>query len=116
MQPRLDSDLGQGRGHTGPRPPAAAAAVNAEAYPIGHDIFFAAGRYSPHSAAGRRLLAHELSHTVQQSGGSAGTLSQAAMGVQRQPTNQGTTTDTETKKPKTDQVTVPVPPALLSRY
>jgi Domain of unknown function (DUF4157) len=125
MQPRLGGDLGGVRIHTGFRAAEAADAIQAQAYTIGEDIFFGAGRYNPHSAEGRRLLAHELSHTVQQSGGGAGKgLSKAAPAVQRDPipqtsakgATQGTATDTDTKKPKTSQVTVPVPPALLSHF
>ena len=47
----------------------AARALNARAYTRGHDIAFAAGQYAPHSDAGKRLLAHELTHVVQQTGG-----------------------------------------------
>jgi hypothetical protein len=42
--------------------------VNASAYTVGHDIVFAAGRFAPATQQGRRLLAHELTHVVQQSG------------------------------------------------
>jgi hypothetical protein len=125
MEPRLGADLGGVRIHTHGRAGAAAEAVHASAYTIGGDIFFALGRYSPHTGEGRRLLAHELSHTVQQNGGKAAKgLSKGSVGVQRQPASpgatsqqpQGTTVDTETKKPKTEQVTVPVPAALLSQF
>ena len=44
--------------------------VNAEAFTTGRDIFFRAGAYNPGSAAGQRLLAHELTHVVQQRGAS----------------------------------------------
>ena len=56
------------RVHTGPRAARAAAAVGAEAFTVGHDIAFRAGRYAPHSSRGIRLLAHELTHVVQQCG------------------------------------------------
>lgn len=46
-----------------------ARAVQASAYTVGNDIVFAAGRYSPHSVQGLRLLSHELAHVVQQQGG-----------------------------------------------
>jgi len=45
--------------------------VHAEAFTAGRDIFFRAGAYNPGSAAGQRLLAHELTHVVQQRGASA---------------------------------------------
>jgi hypothetical protein len=121
MEPRLGAGLNGVRIHTGGRAAEAAQSVQAQAYTVGQDIFFAAGKYNPHSSEGRRLLAHELSHTVQQSGrGSAKGLSPAALSVQRDPTpqgaTQGTTTDNDTKKNQTDQVTVPVPPSLLSGF
>lgn len=45
-----------------------AAAVGAEAFTVGNDIVFAVGKYQPDSASGARLLAHELTHVVQQRG------------------------------------------------
>ncbi len=54
--------------------PAAASAeqVNARAYTVGRDIVFGRGQYSPGTPAGRRLLAHELTHVAQQRAGTAG--------------------------------------------
>ncbi len=46
----------------------AARAVNARAYTLGRDIVFDAGEYQPNTHAGQRLLAHELTHVVQQRG------------------------------------------------
>ena len=43
--------------------------LNARAFTTGQDIFFRDGNYAPGSSAGRELLAHELTHVVQQSGG-----------------------------------------------
>lgn len=40
--------------------------INARAFTIGNDIYFNNGEYSPHSESGRHLLAHELTHTIQQ--------------------------------------------------
>src|SRR5690606_6452449 len=59
-------DFSRVRIHTGPQADAAADAVNARAYTLGHDIVFAGGEYAPHTDAGRRLLAHELTHVIQQ--------------------------------------------------
>jgi len=47
---------------------AAADLLNARAFTVGRSIYFAPGEYTPATAAGRRLLAHELAHTVQQRG------------------------------------------------
>ena len=52
--------------HTDDRAAASAARVGANAYTIGQDIVFAAGRYAPATRTGRLLLAHELSHVIQQ--------------------------------------------------
>lgn len=68
----LASDLGDVRLHTGPHADTLAGAIGARAFTYGRDVFFANGEYSPGSAGGRRLLAHELAHTVQQRGGARG--------------------------------------------
>ncbi|HEX8558109.1 MAG TPA: DUF4157 domain-containing protein [Pyrinomonadaceae bacterium] len=65
MEPRFGHDFGRVRVHTDERAAASARAVGASAYTVGDQIVFAAGRYSPASDAGRRLLAHELTHVAQ---------------------------------------------------
>lgn len=67
LEPRFGHDLGAVRLHSGTQAAASAQDVGALAYTVGHDIVFASGRYAPHTAPGRRLLAHELAHVVQQS-------------------------------------------------
>ena len=54
--------------HTDSRAAESARAVNALAYTVGGDIVFGAGQYAPRTAAGRHLLAHELTHVLQQTG------------------------------------------------
>lgn len=83
MESGFGSDFSNVRVHTGPRAASAARAVNALAYTVGHDIVFAHGQYSPDTTEGRKLLAHELTHVLQQSAG----LAPAAGGalLQRQP-------------------------------
>ncbi len=66
MEPRFGHDFGDVRVHTDPHAAESACAVNALAYTVGNHIAFGTGQYQPHSGAGRRLLAHELAHTVQQ--------------------------------------------------
>jgi Domain of unknown function (DUF4157) len=66
MESRIGFDFGKVRIHTDPRAAASAEAMNATAYTVGTDVVFASDQYSPHSSAGRKLLAHELTHTVQQ--------------------------------------------------
>jgi len=65
----LGADLSAVRVHTGAASADAASAVGARAYTTGNDIHFAAGQYAPHDPFGIHLLAHEVAHTVQQSGG-----------------------------------------------
>ncbi len=67
MEPRFGHDFRPVRVHTDAKAAASAQAVNAEAYTLGRDIVFGEGRYAPGSPEGQRLLAHELSHVVQQS-------------------------------------------------
>lgn len=81
---RLGRDLGGVRVHTDALAGASARAIRASAYTLGSDIAFAPGRYQPDSGAGRSLLAHELAHVVQQSGGAPNLgLDAAPHGVQR---------------------------------
>ncbi|XUL93982.1 DUF4157 domain-containing protein [Streptomyces galilaeus] len=68
MEGRFRYDFSAVRVHTDSAANESAAAIGARAYTSGRDIVFGAGRYDPQSAAGRRLLAHELTHIVQQSG------------------------------------------------
>lgn len=65
----LGADLSGVRVHTGGASAYAADAVGAKAYTMGNDIHFGAGHYDPSSSSGQHLLAHEVAHTVQQSGG-----------------------------------------------
>ncbi len=70
FESRLGHDFGAVRLHTDPRAAESARAVNALAYTVGRDIVFAHDGYRPGTAAGRRLLGHELGHVVQQSAAS----------------------------------------------
>ncbi|HEX6288338.1 MAG TPA: DUF4157 domain-containing protein [Herpetosiphonaceae bacterium] len=66
MEPRFGHDFAQVRVHTDAQAAASAQAVSALAYTVGRDIVFAAGQYAPRTTQGQRLLAHELTHVVQQ--------------------------------------------------
>jgi hypothetical protein len=66
MEPRFGQDFSHVRVHTGTEAARSAHAVNARAYTVGRDVVFGDGQYVPGSADGARLLAHELTHTVQQ--------------------------------------------------
>ena len=67
MEPRFGHDFGKVRVHSDSRAAESARAVNARAFTVGHDIVLGAGQLEPGTAAGQRLLAHELTHVVQQS-------------------------------------------------
>jgi len=67
FEPRFNSDFSQVRVHTDARARESAGAVNALAYTVGRDIVFNSGQFQPHTQSGRRLIAHELTHTLQQS-------------------------------------------------
>jgi hypothetical protein len=66
MESRFGTDFGAVRVHTDNRATGMAKALNAQAFTGGRDIYFGAGRYSPGTASGDRLLAHELTHVIQQ--------------------------------------------------
>ena len=68
MEPRFGHDFGKVRVHTDTRANESAHAVNALAYTVGPQIVFGAGHYRPGTTTGRQLLAHELTHVVQQQG------------------------------------------------
>src|SRR5262249_41437454 len=69
MEARFGVDFGAVRIHTDVQAARSAEAVEALAYTVGDDLVFAAGAYSPGTPDGQRLIAHELAHVVQQSGG-----------------------------------------------
>lgn len=67
MEARLGADFSDVRVHTGGAASDSARAVGAHAYTVGSDVVFQ--RYDPSSTAGRTMLAHELTHVVQQRSG-----------------------------------------------
>ncbi len=66
MEPRFGQDFSQVRVHTGSRAAESADSVGASAYTVGRNIVFGGGHYSPGTNGGQKLLAHELTHTLQQ--------------------------------------------------
>jgi peptidoglycan hydrolase-like protein with peptidoglycan-binding domain len=68
FEPRFGRDFGDVRVHTGRTAAALARALDAKAFTHGTDIYFGETQYQPKSAGGKRLLAHELTHVVQQTG------------------------------------------------
>jgi hypothetical protein len=69
FEPRFAHDFSHVRVHTDAKAAESARAVNALAYTVGRDVVFGAGEFAPSTYNGRRLLAHELAHTIQQSAG-----------------------------------------------
>ena len=108
LDPALQHDMGQRFGHdfsrvrvhSGADAEQSTREVNAHAYTVGHNIVFGAGQFAPGTHEGRRLIAHELTHVVQQSGAdgmSVGrsndkrSLSPVSSVVQRDPDDRGST-------------------------
>jgi hypothetical protein len=81
FEPRFGRDLSHVRVHSDKSAAEAADSVNARAFTIGRDVVFGAGQYQPQASAGRHLLAHELTHVIQQSEHSPG--SQTPPAIQR---------------------------------
>ena len=67
MESRFGHNFSQVRVHTGGKAAKSAQSVNALAYTVGRDVVFNSGQYTPDQTSGKRLLAHELTHVVQQS-------------------------------------------------
>jgi uncharacterized protein DUF4157 len=84
FEPRFGQDFSRVRVHADAQAAAAADAVDALAYTAGQHLVFGAGTYAPNTEAGRRLLAHELTHSIQQSSRPAASADAATL--QRSPT------------------------------
>jgi len=80
MEARFGADFGQVRIHRHARAAQTSAALNAAAFTVGNQIWFGAGAWQPGSASGRELIAHELTHTIQQ-----GAALQSQRQIQRSP-------------------------------
>ena len=68
FEPRFGHDFSRVRVHTDSAAAASATAISARAYTVGNHIVFDSGEYSPQTFPGRQLMAHELTHTIQQQG------------------------------------------------
>jgi hypothetical protein len=66
FEPRFGIDFSQVRMHTDTRAAESARAVNARAFTAGRDVVFGAGKYAPGTSEGRKLMAHEFTHVIQQ--------------------------------------------------
>jgi hypothetical protein len=80
LEPRFGYDFSRVRIHADVAAAESARALNALAYTSGQDIVFDSGQFRPGSPAGQKLLAHELTHVVQQTGKSGRIQRQARYG------------------------------------
>jgi len=69
FESRFDSDFSSVRIHSDSRATETSKSINAKAFTVGNNIAFGAGQYSPDTQSGKSLLAHELTHVLQQGGG-----------------------------------------------
>ena len=68
FEPRFGHDFSRVRIHADERAAKTAQSINARAFTVGKDVSFGSGQYSPDTTEGKKLLAHELTHMVQQTG------------------------------------------------
>ena len=66
---RMGADFSNVQIHRGPKAEKMATSINARAFTHGSNVYFNKGEYQPQSTSGKRLIAHELTHVVQQQGG-----------------------------------------------
>ncbi len=91
MEPRFGADFSRVRIHSDKQAAEMNREINARAFTVGRDIYFNSGAYNPRSAEGKKLLAHELTHVLQQNGTNRAHGSQnthpthpSGLGIQRQ--------------------------------
>jgi hypothetical protein len=98
FEPRFGHDLSRVRVHTDAQAAQSAQSVSAAAYSVGGDVVFADRMFAPHTTEGRRLIAHELTHVLQQGGDQKAPAGLGpailpqrlgSIGLQRQPIGQG---------------------------
>ncbi len=118
MEQRFGNDFSRVRGHTGGAPEQSARELDAHAYTLGHHVVFADGRFAPETSEGRHLLAHELTHVVQQSQ-ARGDIRHVQRGGKKGPTTKphscsGWTCAPQTDCPNPDGKTAPTATASTS--
>ncbi|RZV11758.1 uncharacterized protein DUF4157 [Natrinema hispanicum] len=85
MEDRMGDSLGDVRIHTGPKAAQACEQINARAFTVGNHVAFNSGEYDPESPEGQHVLAHELAHVRQQTGGAISMLPQEDLGLEIDP-------------------------------
>lgn len=88
MEPRFGVDFSHVRIHTDNNAAQMARDLNATAFTHAGGVYFNSGRYNPDSQSGKRLLAHELTHVIQQSSGDYGTYPSGTILTPRKPSFQ----------------------------
>ncbi|WP_408958038.1 DUF4157 domain-containing protein [Natrinema sp. 74] len=81
----MGDSLGDVRIHTGPKAAQACQQINARAFTVGNHVAFNSGEYDPQSPEGQHVLAHELAHVRQQTGGVVSMLPQDDPGLEIDP-------------------------------
>ncbi|MFX0200689.1 MAG: DUF4157 domain-containing protein [Candidatus Hodarchaeota archaeon] len=104
----MGQDFSQVRIHVNNQAAETAELVQAKAYTLGNDIVFGVGQYSPESSTGRQLLAHELTHVVQQNHG-------APMQIARQPRTLEKPQFTEELSEATTRKQLVTPPTTIAK-
>jgi hypothetical protein len=95
FEPRFSADFSGVKVHTDSNAAHLACSVNAKAFTVGRDVVFGSGKFSPETTGGKKLIAHELTHVVQQ--------------------NEGPTLFSEGKKSKKSGDTIPNSPELSDK-
>jgi len=95
MEPRFAHDFGGVRIHTGAQAHQLARAISAQAFTVGSDIVFGAGHFTPETERGKHLLAHELTHVVQQSNGAGSRLNEGGGRSALSPITQSSPSDAQ---------------------
>lgn len=110
MENRFGTDFSKVRVHSGDAAVQLSQQLNAHAFTIGDDLYFNSGKFAPHSASGKELLAHELAHTLQQEQGSqiihrqpSGASSKATNRKPDEPSPGSAKTDTKKDIEKTEE-------------
>ncbi len=85
VEDRMGDSLGDVRIHTGPKAAQACEQINARAFTVGNHVAFNSGEYDPSSPEGQHVLAHELAHVRQQTGGAVSMLPQEDLGLEIDP-------------------------------
>ena len=95
MEPRFGADFGGVRLHTDGEAAQISQSLGAQAFTHGKDIYFGQDRYSPGSNEGKRLLAHELTHVVQQNGATVRREEEGAGGGEEETEQEGSVPNIE---------------------